>query len=271
MTDLQKKELEILKCFISICEKMKIKYFLVCGSVIGAVKYQGFIPWDDDIDVGLLRPDYERFVNEAHNYLPDNLFLQNYHTEKCFPLFFSKLRDSNTTYIEIDKQNLPIHHGICIDVFPIDGCPDDKRIQKKIERKKKSAWNKSSCAMTMPSHWHKARLKAAFYRLFGYHKSTGKVISKFEKYISQWSVETSDLWCNHGNWQGLLEYAPKWHYGNGTFATFEGVKVRIPENYDEYLTQKYGDWRADLPEDKKEGHHYHIVCDVNNPYTKYIK
>lgn len=88
--------------------------------------------------------------------------------------------------------------------------------------------------------------------------------------IFYYSTETSAIWCNHGNWQGKLEYAPKEQYGDGTWATFEGLKVRIPEKYDEYLTQKYGDWRAELPAEQQVGHHYAEVIDLNRPYTDYI-
>ncbi len=272
MTELQKKELEILKVFLNVCEKLKLNYYLVCGSALGAAKYSGFIPWDDDIDVGMLKEDYEIFLKEAPKLLPDNLFLQNYNNTKGYPLLFSKIRNSDTTYIEKEyKNNKNMNMGIFIDVFPIYGYPKDEKLQKKIEVKKKYSWLKASCDLYMPKNWHKARLKAAFYRLLGYHKKTDRVVRSLDEFLSQWSTGDSDVWCNHGNWQGELEYAPKWHYGNGTMAKFEGLDVRIPENYDAYLTQKYGDWRADLPEEKKYGHHFYTVCDLDKPYTEYIK
>ena len=98
-----------------------------------------------------------------------------------------------------------------------------------------------------------------------------RVARRYTKMISRYDIDHSWLICNHGNWQGTLEYAPKWHYGEGAWATFEGLKVRIPENYDAYLTQKYGDWRADLPEEQKSGHHYYEIMDLERPYTHYIE
>ena len=95
-------------------------------------------------------------------------------------------------------------------------------------------------------------------------------VEKMVKRLSEYSVYDSQIWCNHGNWQGTLEYAPKEQYGNGALASFEGLAVVIPEKYDEYLTQKYGQWRNDLPDDQKEGHHYHTVCDCNKPYSEYV-
>ena len=112
MNDLQRKSFELLQIFVAICEKWNIPYYLVCGSALGAVKYGGFIPWDDDIDVGLLRPDYQRFLEIASGELPDWCFLQNYKTEKYYSHTFTKLRNSNTTFIEEDVADLEMNHGI---------------------------------------------------------------------------------------------------------------------------------------------------------------
>lgn len=101
MTELQEIEVGLLQQFLSICEKLNLTYYLVCGSALGAVKYGGFIPWDDDIDVALPRKDYERFCREAPELLPEWCFLQNYHSEPQYYLLGSKLRDSRTTYIEM--------------------------------------------------------------------------------------------------------------------------------------------------------------------------
>ena len=78
MTPLQKTEFALLECIVSICSRLNLRYYLVCGSALGAVKYGGFIPWDDDIDVGMPREDYNRFLSMAPSLLPDHLFLQNY-------------------------------------------------------------------------------------------------------------------------------------------------------------------------------------------------
>ena len=78
MNELQKTEFEMLKIFINICDQLNLKYFLVCGSALGAVKYGGFIPWDDDMDVGLLREEYDIFCSKAQELLPEGIFLQSY-------------------------------------------------------------------------------------------------------------------------------------------------------------------------------------------------
>lgn len=269
MTELQQTELELLKLFVDICGKYDLRYYMVCGSALGAVKYKGFIPWDDDIDVGLPRDDYEKFLALAPKELPQWCFLQNYRTDPRFPHVYSKLRNSNTTFIEAGSAHLPINHGIYIDVFPLDGYPKENREQERLNRRKKVLARRQYCALKDEGDW-KVRLRNPVFRFLGYHKRTAKTMGELEYLISQYPVEKSDVWCNHGNWQGRLEYAPRWQYGNGVKAVFEGLEVIVPEQYDAYLTQKYGDWRAELPKEQQRSHHGCLVCDVNRPYLEYF-
>lgn len=270
MNQLQSKELEILKIFIEVCNKLNLRYFLVCGSALGAVKYQGFIPWDDDLDVGMYREDYEIFVREAPELLPPHIFFQSYKTDSLFPQIFGKLRDSRTTYIEKSIAHLNINHGVYIDIFPLDGYPTDKAQQSRLEKNKTKYKRQLACACRVPRSFL-SKLMCGVNRLMGCHKQTHIIARKYEALVSKYSIKESKLICNHGNWQGELEYASKEQYGNGIMMKFEGLDVRVPEKYDEYLTQKYGDWRADLPKEKQVGHHYYTVCDLTKPYTEYIK
>lgn len=271
MTELQKVEYSLLCEFIRVCEALKIRYYLVCGTALGAVKYGGFIPWDDDVDVALTREDYTVFCEKAPQLLPEYVFLQNYKTDPNFPAFYSKLRDSRTTYIEKSVKNIDMNHGVYIDVFPLDGYPVDENEIKRLESRKRKLKLRLSCAFAFNE---KQSLKSKLYfcveRLLGYHKRTAKTAEKIEKLISAYPIAESKLWCNHGNWQRVLEYAPREQYGEGTFAKFEDLKVRVPEMYDEYLTQKYGDWRSDIPQEEQVGHHYYEICDTGTPYASYI-
>ena len=164
MNDLQRAEFEILKIFVDICEKYDLKYYLVCGSALGAVKYSGFIPWDDDIDVALLRSDYDKFCELAPTVLPKNIFLQNFRTDPEFPHIFSKLRNSNTTFIEKGTAHLKINHGVYIDVFPLDGYPVDSKKQISFEKKKKILSWKQYCCLKDKSKF-KVRIRNYFFRI----------------------------------------------------------------------------------------------------------
>ena len=271
MNELQKTEFEILKSFIEVCQKLNLRYYLVCGTALGAVKYGGFIPWDDDVDVALPREDYRIFCEEAPCLLPDYYFLQNHLTDPAYPGIYSKIRDSRTTYIEISSADLPINHGIYIDVFPLDGYPTDAMEAAKLERKKMFYRLKLASAYSITEkHSVKAKLLLRCERLLGFHRHTQKNATLLENILSQWDTSSSDLWCNHGNWQGRLEYSPRKHYGESTGMLFEGLPVRVPEQFDAYLTQKYGDWRAELPLHQQKGHHDYLVCDPKKPYTEYV-
>lgn len=269
MNELQKIELEMLKEVIKICNTLNINFFLVCGSALGAVKYGGFIPWDDDLDIGMFRDDYEIFISKASELLSENYFLQNHLTDINYPHIFSKIRNSKTTYIEKSLENLEINHGVYIDIFPLDGYPTDIRVQKALEQKKLMYQRRLSCVFNVPRNF-KSKIGMILRRLLGYHKNTSLIIEEYSREISKYPITNSQMICNHGNWQGKLEYAPREQYGDGIIMNFEGLDVRIPEKYDEYLTQKYGDWRTDIPKEKQVGHHYYSVCDLENPYTKYF-
>ena len=228
MTELQQIEKNILAYALEIVDRLHLAYFLVCGSALGAVKYNGFIPWDDDIDIAMPRKDYTVFCEKASELLPPYLFLQNCHTEKNFPYIFSKIRDSRTTYIEKGMAGLDINHGVYIDVFPLDGYPVELKEQRWLEKQKlKHQLVYLSCLQTHLS-W-KVRMIVNAEKALGVPCRAAAYAKKFEKVISAYAPEASEYWCNHGNWQGKLEYAPREQYGEGYWATFEGLRVRVPE------------------------------------------
>lgn len=270
MNELQRAELEIFRAFDSVCNELKLPYFLVCGSALGAVKYQGFIPWDDDLDVGMLREDYETFCEKAPALLPDHLFLQNAKSDPAFPQIYSKLRDSRTTYVEAATAHLEMHHGIYIDVFPLDYYPAEEKKQRLFELKKRvySAMLLSAAEFERSA---RARVLCRILRFFGIHRRTDAVVRRYTRAIRKDADASSGILCNHGNWQGKLEYSPTAVYANGKDAVFEGIPVRVPAEYDAYLTQKYGAWREELPEEKRVGHHTYAVCDTRKAYTHYRK
>lgn len=269
MTELQKAEFEILVEFDAVCRKLGLPYYLVCGSALGAVKYSGFIPWDDDVDVAMYRADYEVFLEQAPSILPEHLFLQNYRTDPSYPQIGSKLRNSNTTYIEKTVARLPMNHGIFIDIFPLDGYPDNKAAQKVFEFRKRlyTAMLQSSCEF---SRGGVGALLCRLCRSLGISKHTDRVAGRYERMIRRYPVLKDGVVCNHANWQGTLDYSPASHFAEGAPALFEGLRVRVPAQFYTYLTQKYGDYHRDPPVEQQVGHHYYDVCDCRMSYTAYL-
>ncbi len=276
MTELQTKEFAILSEFVRVCEQLELTYYLVCGSALGAVKYGGFIPWDDDIDVALPRKDYETFLEKGQPLLPAWCFVQNHRTDPQFHGLGTKLRDSRTTYVEKMCEKLDIHHGVFIDVFPLDGQWKDDSGRRRFEREKKRFEGKRRVRLCY-NRLSRETLFAfrtnfyyAMFRLFGRYADTARAIAAYDALLASYLLEESAYWCNYANSASETEYAPREQYGDGVMMTFEGLPVRVPARYDDYLTQKYGDWRAELPKEQQVGHHYYAVCDLDTPYTEYI-
>ncbi len=123
LRQLQLSELEILKEFVRICEKHHLKYVLTGGTLLGAVRHGGFIPWDDDIDVAMLRADYDRFAQLCKDELGPKFFYQSPATDPYYFLTYAKIRKNGTEIYEERFRKAKFHKGIFIDIFPLDFCP----------------------------------------------------------------------------------------------------------------------------------------------------
>ena len=119
---LQETQLEILDEIVRICEKYGLHYFLMFGTLIGAIRHKGFIPWDDDLDIGMPRDDYDKFMEVAKTELDERFYLQNSDTEPRYWLSFANVRKNNTLFDEASLAKMPedIHKGIFVDIFPLD-------------------------------------------------------------------------------------------------------------------------------------------------------
>ena len=120
LKSLQSKELEMLEAIHSACEALGVRYVIMHGTLLGAVRHKGFIPWDDDIDICMPREDYDLFVKQGAEYLPSNLIIQHSLNEAECPNLFAKVRDAKTTFLHEEHVDLNINQGVFVDVFPID-------------------------------------------------------------------------------------------------------------------------------------------------------
>ncbi len=268
---LKKLQLEMLDYFVEACKKYQLRYFLVGGTCLGAVRHKGFIPWDDDIDVAMPREDYEQFLSLAQEELTSkNVFVQTHETDPNYLHDFAKLRMNGTTFREKTSRKIKMHHGVYIDVFPIDGYPEKASAQKRIERKKRAYKFCLSRHYVVDKKFGRLRKLAAYTLWIALGcKSDRKLLESLEKTYQKAPYETaSTVACFGGAW-GKLEYCPKAHYGAGAIGIFEGREVLIPELYDEYLTHKYGDYMQLPPPEKRIGHHYCDIIDLENSYEIY--
>lgn len=117
--------LTILEEIVRICGILDVRCFVTGGTAIGAYYFNGFVKWDDDIDLGMRRDDYEKFVKKAPSLVRDGFFIQTPETEPLTPFYFIKVRKDGTQFIQKEHKDIPMHHGIFVDIFPFDNVPDN--------------------------------------------------------------------------------------------------------------------------------------------------
>ena len=117
---LHKIQIEILDEIVKICDKHDITYFLCTGTLLGAIRHKGFVPWDDDIDICMPRKEYTKFAEICKEELQDGFLLQDWHTEPLHYLTFAKVKKIDTIYKEKSTMNLPINKGVFVDIFILD-------------------------------------------------------------------------------------------------------------------------------------------------------
>jgi len=253
-------ELEILDEIVRICEKHDITYFLAYGTLLGAVRHDGFIPWDDDVDIAMPREEYERFkkVCVKKNELDGKYFLQNYETEPRYWHGISqiKVRKDGTLFEEPEIVNLEdLHKGIFVDIFVLDHASKEKSILQDIQA--------VLFEVLQGMMWHKIVVASQDTSSLK-HKLVGSIASLFkvehlsklqEKVVSFNNDEDSRYYIHFGGRYGHRKKTiPKDVFHPPTKVEFEGESYNAPGDWDEYLTRIYGDYMELPPEDKRGSH-----------------
>lgn len=269
MQQLRQVELNILRTFIKVCDELHLRYFIVQGTLLGAVRHHGFIPWDDDIDVGMLRKDYNTFLEKAPALLPEYYFLQSHLTDTAYPQCFAKIRDSRTAFVETAYQDLPMNHGIYIDVFPFDFYPDSIFTSLKIDLKKILLRYRVRCCLCDPVDNGKS-LCDLLKRML---KRCSKLLypslekAKLEQCTLYERIPPGKNLINSGSPWGKRERIPAaWLHSSCTLS-FEEICVSAPKEYDKYLSHVYGDYMTLPREELRQPHHYISALDFEHSYT----
>lgn len=250
----------ILKKIMEICENNNISWFVSYGGCIGAVRHKGCIPWDDDIDVCMPRPDYDRFLKICEDIDLGEYELATYYNNPNHYVHFSRLYDKNSTIL-FDKRRDELG-GILVDIFPLDGAADGK-IEKNFKRFKfwqtikyysNSRFSKSELFMFLKKGHYWGFLVVFLTSLF---RNSLKKISMMEiqKIMLKYSFEDSDYCVFYDTTYYLRNIIQKKWIEETIFVPFENIQVRIPKYYHEYLTHIYGDYMTPPPLNKRDDRH----------------
>ena len=262
-------ERALLKEFIACCEELSLSYYVLGGTMLGSVRHKGFIPWDDDVDVGMMRDDYEVFLKKAPGLLPDYYFLQTLYSEPEYLNCFAKLRDSRTTYLESSVKDCRINHGVFLDIFPLDYYPDSKTAQVLFDIKYKLLSLRIRNELTLSENSKHSKAEESVAKVIAFIMSL-KYKNVRDALLAQddlcRSIKASSWIANHNGAWGKKETVPKEWFGEGVWGEFEGLSVRLPSKYENWLTQVYGDYMKLPPLEKRQTHHYTEIIDLDNPY-----
>ena len=258
---LHKIELEILKEFLKISKKYSLKYYILHGTLLGAVRHKGFIPWDDDLDICMPRKDYENFLEIASKKLPDRLKIINYRTDPSYHYYITRIIDTNTKLIEERMHDETRNTHVCIDVFPIDGSPNNYFLRKiyyfrvLYHRALMSLCYKDSIDRKRPRKLPEKVLLWIMEKIPVEKMTTPyKQKCKIDKLLKSQNVEKSKYIGNIMGAYRTREMVPKKWYGKGKIYEFENMKLCGLEKYDDYLSYTYGDYMESPPTYKRKTH-----------------
>lgn len=252
--ELKNIELNLLKVFDAFCKENNITYFLSNGTLLGAVKYNGHIPWDDDIDVFLPRKDYNKLLEIFRDDERYKLFAFERNSEYRYP--FAKFCDMTTRKVETHINNR-IDLGIDVDVFPLDlWNPDLKKAKREVKRINRCIFflglSKVDGAY---SRTFAKRIIKAVLRAYCVLRGSKHYVQSIVKHSTNVTKDSGYIGCKSWCIYGEREIIPKEVFSGVTEVEFEGYTFPAPIGYDTYLRCMYGDYEKDPPKEKQKTHH----------------
>ena len=257
LQELKEIELEILIKFDAFCKENNIRYYLAFGTLLGAIRYKGFIPWDDDIDVLVPREDYERLLTIFQDSEIYRLYSIERNRKYAFP--FAKLCDMRTKLVETSYPNNGVALGVNIDIFPLDHFSDDlQEAKREISRIKRYNAGLSYLKVDRPQTNNPIRFVAwsliiLCCKLLGSEYFIRKVNKECKK-----SSQVDSRYVGAKSWPiwGDRVIAPAEAFEKTIEIEFEGKMFPAPFGYDAYLTCLYGDYLPEPPKEKQKTHHF---------------
>ena len=259
----QQAALEILHTVAQICEEKNFRYYLVYGTLIGAVRHNGFIPWDDDVDIMMPRPDYDKLIDYLREHIGEYPHLEVFNRETCpaYPYMITRISDDR--YEIIMENEKPFGMGVFIDIYPYDGLGNDQkeavRFGMKGDRLSSLCYQatRDHFAIETTTSFFRKCIKMPVYlfcRLCGKERFQDELenLARVKPYDESRFVGCV-IWLS---WGVKDMYLRKWFEGY-TYMPFEGYRFRVPADYDKILRHTYGDYMQLPPEEDRVGHHYY--------------
>ncbi|MBO5353136.1 MAG: LicD family protein [Lachnospiraceae bacterium] len=267
--------LEAFKALEQFCREHNLQYFAIGGTLLGAVRHQGFIPWDDDMDVGMPRPDYDRLVSLAKEF-PKPFVLEEYRHSKGFQSYFAKIRNETIGLLETVTESKDERPGYLIDIIPMDGTPDSVLLRKfyfirvLLLRFLCGAANVHTGILTSRPKWEQKVLKVCrMLRLYKVLK-----VEKIYRRMDRLFHKQNALCAKHiGTITGAYktrEIVPAEYFGieeEPVYLPFEDTSIRVPKNYEPYLTHMYGEYMQLPPEEQRKAHYQGKIQKYGTGYS----
>ncbi|WP_195415847.1 LicD family protein [Enterocloster citroniae] len=268
LSKVQQYILDLLKEVIGIMDSMNITYYMQGGTMLGAIRHKGFIPWDDDVDLGLPRADYENFITNVKKFLPADMELRTYWDDTDHHYYFARIVDSRYK-IKRNGSMTVRYENVWIDIFPLDGMPNEKPAQTVHKIRLTyyrlcfhlSTLDKVNISRPGRSLIEKIIIKIAAVTNIGKLFNSKKCLDNIDKLLrryplseSKWIINFTGQTSYHFN-----ELFKKEVYGKLTKYAFEDLFMYGPEDYDKYLTSLYGDYMTPPKEGDRNAHGAEIV------------
>ena len=268
LRQLQLTELEILCVIDEFCKKYNIKYSLYAGTLLGAVRHKGFIPWDDDLDICMSRENYRHFLSLWSDHPVEGYLLQNKDIEPDFTQSFSKIRKDNTAFLQKGEEHLHYHKGIFVDVFPIDRMPPDKLRQTKYQLDCMFYQLLTREFIPQNSSLFVRSVTTSILKLIGKEKRN-KIRKELLKRITQYDTRQTYPTVGTEIYSTIRMPLPADLMDEYVDLEFEGRKYMCMKKWDEYLHLEYGNYWQLPPEEEREWKHFPLAIDFEHNLEGY--
>ena len=260
----QLRSVVLLETIHSVCAKYGLTYYIIAGTLLGALRHKGFIPWDDDIDIALMRRDYDILMRHSDEWIPEPFRIVQHETTPEYPKYFAKLEDTSTTIVE--NIYLGYAGGIYMDIFPLDDVPDCKFLRR-IHYYKVSVLKNILYFLYRDPYKHGKGLNSLFTLTVQSIFDKDRIHSKIEKVLQEYNghrkcgyVMTHDDGTRAFSKSVFREPVP---------IMFEGICANSPTVPEGFLSVLYGNDYMKLPPEEKRVSHFHDYCDLNTPYSQF--